>query len=363
MAQFLDSFRAGGIGKGGYELDSRTTSEVPLTLKLITGQVANALEIKNALGTTIFSVNPVGDVSYTGSETVTDALTVTGVTNLQSTLGVIGITTLTGALIANSSSTFNSAITVNAVANFNNVLEFDSNTAIAAGNHQIGRNSNAHLQYNVPLVQQHIFSVEDTAKMTISSTTFAVNNASVFAGTMTVNGALNVTGAVTMLGGLNLDELITWTAGEAVTAASYQIGRDADGTNQLHFNIPTGATIEFSINDVAKALITTDGVVVGGITHSTSGISYSTNDQVYVSSGQDNFVSSKHVLMGIDSNNDGTDANFYIIANNYEIGGASVTLLTLRTWKPYTCPADQYFRCSHGIDDNGCGSYWNYCCH
>ena len=49
-----------------------------------------------------------------------------------------------------------------------------------------------------------------------------------------------------------VDNPIKWTAGRAVTAADYSLGRDADGTNQLHFNVPTGAGLEFSINDVAE---------------------------------------------------------------------------------------------------------------
>ena len=49
--------------------------------------------------------------------------------------------------------------------------------------------------------------------------------------------------------------LVNFSAGLAITAASYQIGRDADATNQLHFNVPTGASFEFSVNDVAAALV------------------------------------------------------------------------------------------------------------
>ena len=48
---------------------------------------------------------------------------------------------------------------------------------------------------------------------------------------------------------------ITWASGKAVTAASYAIQRDVDATNQLHFNIPTGASFEFSVNDVAQATL------------------------------------------------------------------------------------------------------------
>ena len=50
---------------------------------------------------------------------------------------------------------------------------------------------------------------------------------------------------------------IIFDTGVAVTAAQYQVTRDADGTNQLHFNVPTGATFEFSANDVS--LITLNG--------------------------------------------------------------------------------------------------------
>lgn len=45
-------------------------------------------------------------------------------------------------------------------------------------------------------------------------------------------------------------------AGEAFTGAAYQIGRNADGTNQLQSNVPTGAGYEWSINDTAELLLT-----------------------------------------------------------------------------------------------------------
>jgi len=65
------------------------------------------------------------------------------------------------------------------------------------------------------------------------------------------------------IGGLstvNMDSLITFDGiggGAAITAGSYQIGRDADATNQIHFNVPTGSSFEFSINDVSKVKIAT----------------------------------------------------------------------------------------------------------
>lgn len=55
-------------------------------------------------------------------------------------------------------------------------------------------------------------------------------------------------------GGAVSASMITFTAGQAVTAGNYQVGRDADATNQLHFNAPAGTTMEFSFNDVPRIL-------------------------------------------------------------------------------------------------------------
>lgn len=70
---------------------------------------------------------------------------------------------------------------------------------------------------------------------------------------------------------------VTWSAGVAVTAGNYSIGRDADATNQLHFNVPTGATTEWSINDVAFYTINN----LGRITHSNVGIASGTAGQTF----------------------------------------------------------------------------------
>ena len=45
---------------------------------------------------------------------------------------------------------------------------------------------------------------------------------------------------------------LSFTVGIAMTAGAYQIGRNADATNVLQSNVPTGATYEWSINDVAQ---------------------------------------------------------------------------------------------------------------
>src|SRR3990167_6437508 len=57
-----------------------------------------------------------------------------------------------------------------------------------------------------------------------------------------------------------LNNAIEWDTGVAVVAGEYSIGRDADGTNQLHFNVPTGATYEWSVNDVAQMTLSATAV-------------------------------------------------------------------------------------------------------
>lgn len=52
------------------------------------------------------------------------------------------------------------------------------------------------------------------------------------------------------------DNFISWDGGQAVTASSYSVGRDSDATNQLHLNAPSGASIEMSINDTPLMTIT-----------------------------------------------------------------------------------------------------------
>lgn len=54
---------------------------------------------------------------------------------------------------------------------------------------------------------------------------------------------------------------IQFSAGAAVTAAAYSVGRDTDATAQLHFNVPTGHGYEFSINDSAVVNFTKDSRV------------------------------------------------------------------------------------------------------
>ena len=65
---------------------------------------------------------------------------------------------------------------------------------------------------------------------------------------------------------------VKFDAGSAVTAGDYSAGRDADGTNQLHLNVPTGASIELSIQDVVKALLNATGLSVTDLLTVTGGL-------------------------------------------------------------------------------------------
>ena len=69
---------------------------------------------------------------------------------------------------------------------------------------------------------------------------------------------------------IEANNAIRWDTGVAVVAGAYSVGRDADATNQLHLNVPTGAGIELSVNDVAALTLDATtltfigtGIVVG----------------------------------------------------------------------------------------------------
>lgn len=105
----FDSYASGIVPP--VNLVSGATSQVPLTVTGILGQIANLYEVKNSVGTTLFSISPNGDVTYVGDEIISDSLTVTGNIVGNSALTVSGLTTL-GTVIMNE-------ITVSGSANLN----------------------------------------------------------------------------------------------------------------------------------------------------------------------------------------------------------------------------------------------------
>ena len=91
----------------------------------------------------------------------------------------------------------------------------------------------------------------------LSGTTLA---AGVTASSLTSVGALT---SLTITGLIDVDNRLRFDTGVAVTAGEYAVQRDADVTNQLHFNVPTGAGYEWSVNDVAEMLLSATNLTPG----------------------------------------------------------------------------------------------------
>lgn len=77
-------------------------------------------------------------------------------------------------------------------------------------------------------------------------------------------------------GSFDFNALHQWSTGQAITAGDYQCGRDADTTNQLHCNVPSGAGFERSINDVLQETLTA-GVVAWFDSTGAEGIRFNLN--------------------------------------------------------------------------------------
>lgn len=86
-----------------------------------------------------------------------------------------------------------------------------------------------------------------------SDTQLQYNNAGAFGG---------ISGVTTNGTSLSFTSLLTWTGGTAITAGNYQIGRNADGTNLMQYNVPTGASHEMSVNDVAMVTVSSTQTTV-----------------------------------------------------------------------------------------------------
>ncbi|KKU72774.1 MAG: hypothetical protein UX98_C0017G0004 [Parcubacteria group bacterium GW2011_GWA2_47_26] len=113
------------------------------------------------------------------------------------------------------------------------------------------------------------YSLATEARLTFTGTSAVSDSTllldattSVTLGNATTNPSVNFLGS----GAVTLNQPLTFGTGRAVTAGSYQIGRDADATNQLHFNVPTGATMEWSINDNQLLQLSNSELTVNGPT-------------------------------------------------------------------------------------------------
>ena len=63
--------------------------------------------------------------------------------------------------------------------------------------------------------------------------------------------------------GTNLDvgsNPVKWSSGSATVGSWYTVGRNADATNLLQFNVPTNSWFEFTVNDGTSTFIDTIGI-------------------------------------------------------------------------------------------------------
>ena len=82
-----------------------------------------------------------------------------------------------------------------------------------------------------------------------------------------------MTGLVDVTSGIvELNDALRFDTGVAIVAAAYALGRDADVTNQLHLNVPTGASFELSVNDVAEYIFTAATFNINGNTITNTGV-------------------------------------------------------------------------------------------
>jgi hypothetical protein len=118
------------------------------------------------------------------------------------------------------------------VVTVNEPLRWGTGAAFGATLYQIGRDADGtnQLHLNVPTGASLEYSVNDVAVIVASATLLDLKDGLV----------------------IEANEPIKWDSGAAITATNYEIGRNADGTNLLQLNVPTGASFELSINDVAQ---------------------------------------------------------------------------------------------------------------
>ena len=359
-------------------------TSVALTVKGASGQSVDIFRVQDSAGTNVLRLDNsgnltiagtsnvalneavTGNISLTGTLSVTGTSTLTGAVTMASTLGVTGTTTLnttstgaltvrngltvlgdvsfSGTLLLASGATFSAGTAAAPSITFTgdtdtglynssaNVLGFtaagtslatwaagllsinagavswSAGVAVTAASYSVSRDADAtnQLHFNVPTGATMEWSVNDVAKLGLNATalkpgandgTALGDSSTTFSDLFLALGAvINFNSDVTIthsadtlaFAGATIytwDAPVRWGTGVAVTAAQYEIGRDADGTNQLHFNVPTGATMEWSVNDVAQLTlsVTTLGLATNTITGIGSDITGTANTALTIS--------------------------------------------------------------------------------
>ena len=93
---------------------------------------------------------------------------------------------------------------------------------------------------------------------------------SIISGNLTITGDLDVQGDTTLVDTTTSGKII-FDTGVAGVGANYEIMRNADGTNRMQYNIPTGTFHEFSVNDATAALISSSAMFINQVNNLSSG--------------------------------------------------------------------------------------------
>ncbi|MFH1098651.1 MAG: hypothetical protein V1723_01885, partial [Candidatus Uhrbacteria bacterium] len=128
--------------------------------------------------------------------------------------------------------------------------------------------------------------------------------------------------------GIDMDGVaIVWSStGTAVTGTNYQIGRDADATNQMHFNVPTGAGWEWSINDVAIMTLNSTTLNVNGGA-SVGELVATTSSSTGVNDAKMRFILGSATQWAVGADNSNGDV--FSITNSQLLGASGDEVLTI----------------------------------
>src|SRR3990167_2737522 len=127
---------------------------------------------------------------------------------------------------------------------------------------------------------------------------------------------------------LEMNNAVEWDTGGAVVAGEYSIQRDADATNQLHFNVPTGATYEWSTNDVSQMVFGAGILYLGDTANANMTIGLTINgagnDNQHFALKNSDVATAVMSAAGVTTE---TDDFFTIAKNSNTEGGALIQVL------------------------------------
>ena len=258
---------------GELDIYGQTTSSVPLTIHGANGQTANIIEAKNYAGTVLFSLDPSGNVTWLGDEYITDQLSVNGNASITGSTAMTGAVTMAGGLHITSVgiNVVGSSYMTNAIIKSLTIMDeivvegsglhLNDNIVVSFGN--TTATPDAGIAWNTTQTVDALYIGLSAAQNTMIIGEYADRTYD-FAHDAQTNPTLYVQSAnqsATEFAKLNAG-VLTFGLGIATVAGQYSIGRNADATNVMNFNVPTGATYEWGINDVAQLTLSASTLAV-----------------------------------------------------------------------------------------------------